>query len=104
MTEYGIRELKRKVKENEIISIKERNYIIKALEEVQQYRTIGTVSEFAELKEKATAKKLTIKKINNVIFYICPNCGKVATNSILKERPNCCIVCGTSFDWSEGKE
>ena len=29
---------------------------IKALEEIQQYRAIGTVSEFRELKEKATER------------------------------------------------
>ena len=29
---------------------------IQALSEIQQYRAIGTVSEFRELKEKATAK------------------------------------------------
>lgn len=44
---------------------------IYALEEIQQYKAIGTVSEFRELKEKATAKKAVLKKG----VYHCPSCG-----------------------------
>ena len=61
---------------------------IKALEEIQQYRAIGTVSEFRELKEKATAK-----------FSPCPKCGSVRSLG-----DGFCYDCGTALDWSEGKE
>lgn len=66
---------------------------ISALEEVQQYRAIGTVYEFRELKEKATAKKAKwifddfTAKFGNPYrcsnceeefgdtYNYCPNCG-----------------------------
>lgn len=60
---------------------------IKALEEVQQYRQIGTVEECREAVEKQTAKKPTLidyKKYANFVdnahflrdAYWCPNCCK----------------------------
>jgi hypothetical protein len=60
---------------------------INALEEIQQYRAIGTVSEFRELKEKATAK------------HKCPNC-----NELLSDEYRFCPTCRRKVDWSEGKE
>lgn len=56
--------------------------IHKALEEIQQYRAIGTVSEFRELKEKATAKESYGIKCPHCNFYTingryCCNCGKM---------------------------
>ena len=55
--------------------------------EIQQYRAIGTVSEFRELKEKATAK------------HKCPNC-----NELLSDEYRFCPTCRRKVDWSEGKE
>jgi hypothetical protein len=80
---------------------------IHALEEVQQYRAIGTVSEFAELKEKATAKKpIEIFEENiagigdeKIKFGGCPGCGMEVQDSM-----KYCMSCGTALDWSEGKE
>ena len=78
----------------------------KALEELNQYRAIGTVSEFRELKEKATAKKVIIKPWNPAK---CPSCGASLSESlgdgyyrhhVLKARCDC----GQFLDWSEGKE
>lgn len=68
---------------------------VNALEEIQQYRAIGTVSELRELKEKATAKK----PIDRIMFEECPNCGAV-------DIANCgfCPECGQKLDWSEEKE
>lgn len=75
---------------------------INALEEIQQYRAIGTVEELRELKEKGTAKKpIPLDKYGEC--HECPTCGGYAEN-------NCgcayrfCPTCGTEFDWSEGKE
>jgi len=59
---------------------------ISALEEVQELHAIGTVSEFRELKEKATAKKR------------CPNC-----NELLSDDFRFCPTCRRKVDWSEGK-
>ena len=45
---------------------------IKALEEVQQYREIGTVEECREAVEKMKPKKTAIEAIK---VHICPVCG-----------------------------
>ena len=57
----------------------------------------GTVSEFRELKEKATAKKPI-----TVPFYggRCSVCDALIPNKSVKH----CYRCGCEFDWSEGKE
>lgn len=82
---------------------------ISALEEVQQLHAIGTVEEFKELKEKATAKKaipIDYEKYTEVVknakllrgAYWCPNCGHVVKSG------DYCNDCGQKLDWSEGKE
>lgn len=45
---------------------------IKALEEVQQYRAIGTVNECREAVEKMKPKKTAMEAIK---VHICPVCG-----------------------------
>lgn len=55
---------------------------ISALEEVQELHAIGTVSEFRELKKKATAKESYGIKCPHCNFYTsngryCCNCGKM---------------------------
>lgn len=45
---------------------------IKALEEVQQYRAIGTVEECQEAVDKMKPKKTAIEAIK---VHICPVCG-----------------------------
>ena len=68
----------------------------------KEYSAIGTVSEFRELKEKATAKK-PIQLGNNGDIHECPICGGYAENnwgSAYRFCPNC----GTEFDWSEEEE
>lgn len=79
---------------------------IKALEEVQQYRAIGTVEECREAVEKQTAKKPTLidyKKyanfVDNVDFlqdaYWCPNCKLVVRSGSF------CRDCGQKLGWSD---
>lgn len=51
---------------------KYRPVIKKALEEVQQYRAIGTVEECQAAVEKMKPKKTAIEAIK---FHICPVCG-----------------------------
>ena len=67
--------------------------------EIQQYRAIGTVSEFRELKEKATAKKP--KKVEGYGIFDCPHCNGVLFAS---DKHKYCPCCGGLLDWSEGKE
>ena len=72
---------------------------IKALEEVQQYRAIGTVEECRESVEKQTAKKVkSISQVKDGDSYVgiigrCPCCG-----DILEEDTVYCD-CGQKLDW-----
>lgn len=74
---------------------------IKALEEVQQYRQIGTVEECREAVEKQTAKKVkSISQVKDGDSYVgligrCPCCG-----DILEEDTVYCD-CGQRLDWSD---
>ena len=76
--------------------------VIKALEEIQQYRAIGTIEEFKALKEKSVAKKPlpkgTHKGIDN--FY-CSNCNHPLTNRHEQCELPYCEICGQKLDWSE---
>ena len=80
---------------------------IQALEEIQQYRAIGTVEECREAVEKQKAKKSTIgagfmvgrDDSGEPIWehdYICPECGLGIVGEYI-----CCPYCGTYIDWSE---
>lgn len=72
---------------------------IKALEEVQKYRAIGTVEECREAVEKQTAKKVkSISQVKDGDSYVgiigrCPCCG-----DILEEDTVYCD-CGQKLDW-----
>lgn len=72
---------------------------INALEEVQQYRQIGTVEECRAAVEKQTAKKVKsifqVKDGDNYVGLIgrCPCCG-----DILEEDTVYCD-CGQRLDW-----
>lgn len=74
---------------------------INALEEVQQYRKIGTVEECREAVEKQTAKKVkSISPVKDGDSYVgligrCPCCG-----DILEEDTVYCD-CGQRLDWGE---
>lgn len=82
------------------------NMTIQALEEVQQYRKIGTVDECREAVEKQTAKKPMpidyekyIDIIDNAKFlrgaFWCPNCRHVVYSGSF------CKDCGQKLDWSD---
>lgn len=76
---------------------------IKALEEVQQYRQIGTVEECREAMEKQTAKKVkSISPVKDGDSYVgligrCPCFG-----DILEEDTVYCD-CGQRLDWGGTK-
>lgn len=60
---------------------------------LKEYQKIGTVSEFRELKEKATAKKVVVKGVmgfEGEESYCCPNCGL----DISQWGYGVCIDCG----------
>ena len=72
---------------------------IQALEEIQQYRAIGTIEELKALKEKNVAKKpnkVDRKRDEDGFLYKigeCPCCGKLVTDG--RE----CCDCGQKLDW-----
>lgn len=75
---------------------------IKALEEIQHYRAIGTVEECREAVEKQKAKKIIIE---SYCPTECPTCGHELSTSLgdgyykyptfLKRCPNC----GQAIQW-----
>ena len=70
---------------------------IQALEEIQQYRAMGTVDEFKALKEKNEPKKPTdTRYFGEAGYYIglCPTC-KSGNNSEFQY----CGDCGQKLDW-----
>ncbi|MFR1091564.1 MAG: hypothetical protein ACLSGL_14715 [Blautia wexlerae] len=77
---------------------------IKALEEIQQYRAIGTPEECRAAVEKQTAKKVkSISQVKDGDSYVgligrCPCCG-----DILEEDTVYCD-CGQRLDWGTSDE
>lgn len=70
------------------------NLAITALEEIQQYRELGTVEELKEAKEKQNPKK-TIRVLGDRTDG-CPEC-----QCEFYEKHKYCPKCGTKIDWSE---
>ena len=70
---------------------------IKALEEVQQYRALGTVEELKEAKEKQVAKKP--KYEDEFCVYLCSNCDDVV---FVKQKH--CERCGQKLGWGNEDE
>ena len=68
---------------------------INALEEVQQYRQIGTVEECRAAVEMRTAKK----PIDRIAFKECPTCGHVDIGYY-----DFCERCGQRLDWRDDDE
>lgn len=76
---------------NRVVEHEENLIAIQALEEIQQYREVGTVDECREARGKQTARK--------PIFHMCFACG----NSLLPFEGEYCNRCGQRLDWSDEK-
>ena len=76
---------------------------IKALEEIQQYREIGTVEECREAVEKQKPKAPAVDKYHH---DCCPNCGWVVAGDTGygKEYLPHCENCGQKILWDERLE
>lgn len=78
---------------------------VKALEEIEQYRAIGTVEECREAVERRKAKRPDYEGDGEADGYpvydtwICPHCGE--HYEIEYEEYKCCPKCGQEIDWSE---
>lgn len=78
--------------------------ILNALEEIKQYRNIGTAEECQEARERFMPKVPNIwgdgyDDEGNMIYdmYECPNCGK--NYEIDYEKYDHCPACGQAIDW-----
>lgn len=81
---------------------------LSALEEIQQYRAIGTVEECRAAMEKQRAKKpgkRADRYTDLIQHYSCPVCGKYfgqagVHSAILFDKLKYC-TCGQAIDWGE---
>ena len=79
---------------------------IKALEEIQQYRALGTVEKLRVARDKQIPKKVIprhIRKYDGFDDGECPTCG----NSVLRDgfsNDVYCDECGQKLDWSDEDE
>lgn len=78
---------------------------VQALEEIQQYRAIGTPEECRAAVEKQTAKKPDYEgdgyADGHLVYdtWICPCCGK--HYEVDYDNYNYCPDCGQKLDWSD---
>lgn len=78
---------------------KEHEQLAEWLEELKEYRTIGTQDEFRSAIEKQKERK-TIKYDKKALWdYACPKCGEplIKTNYEYKY----CDMCGQKLDWGD---
>lgn len=84
--------------DNHFDFITEIEMAIEALEEVEQYRALGTVKELKKAKEKQIAKKpISKQKFADLWLGFCPSCVESGINSEMRN----CDTCGQAIDWSE---
>lgn len=90
---------------------------INALEEVQQYRQIGTPEECRVAVEKQTAKRALHQGcydkngewhewngINGKPYELCPSCRvNLCCETSLDIKPKYCKNCGQKLDWSDAE-
>ena len=72
MTEQEAISVLKMIETHGSLPTKAKDEAIKALEEVQQYRAIGTIEECREAVDKMKPKKTAIEAIK---VHICPVCG-----------------------------
>ncbi len=73
---------------------------INALEEIEQYRAIGTPEECRAAVEMQTAKKLNIERNIDRYEHFCQNCGAIVTIGTW-DISRYCPECGQKLDWSD---
>ena len=83
---------------NSALTVKAFKMAVAALEEIQQYRTIGTVEECQEARERQRAKKPIMHKDTNRAD--CPICG-ATVRGIKEPFGDWCSKCGQNLYWSE---
>ena len=77
---------------------------IAALEEIQQYREVGTVEECRKAVEKLSLKIVSDLDYD-LEYYTCPSCG--TTISFMEDgykSHKCCLNCGQAIQFYENLE
>ena len=71
---------------------------ITALEELQQYRAIGTVEECKVARERMKQKKSNSYNFD-FSYFECPNCGNLIyfTDDVATHK--FCLICGQALSW-----
>ena len=72
----------------------------KALEEIQQYRAIGTPEECKIAVEKQRPKK-PINPDDDYGTFKCPNCNGLIFTEDRFETHKYCLLCGQKLDWRD---
>ena len=102
MTEQEHKNLERRVKDNKYLTRYETDYIVDALEEVQQYRVIGTPEEcMAAVEKQIPNKPVEMKPTDKLLngYFSCPMCGGLVG---MDEYSNeYCGCCGQKINWSD---
>lgn len=102
MTENEIRELIRRVRSNRYLMRSETDYITKALEEVQQYRAIGTPEECrAAMERQNPIAAIAEKEDTGTTKYTCSACGMYMGGSTGTFPARYCWKCGHKLDWGD---
>lgn len=77
------------------------------IQELQQYRAIGTVEECREARERQREKKPVMKPFYKDMeeeYLCCPTCGDILTDRIPMDNKDFyfhCLNCGQKLDWSD---
>lgn len=84
-----------------------RDMAMHALEEIHQYRAIGSVEECRAAVEKQKAKKYVIDSCPDHAHYKCPSCGNIHMTIYKPKGPQWghaskfCEICGQAIDRAE---
>lgn len=76
---------------------------VKALEDVQQYRAIGTPKECRALKDRLVAKKVSLRHVRKFDGFDdgeCPTCGESVSRDF-DGTDIFCPECGQKLDWGD---
>ena len=80
---------------------------VQALEEIQEYRAVGTADECRAAVEKIKPKKPAYEgdgySAGKIVYdtWICPGCGK--DYEMEYDNYDYCPNCGQAIDWRDGK-
>lgn len=73
---------------------------VSAMQELQQYKQLGTLEEVREAVEKQKKKKPK-GDLHSVPHYRCPNCNSTVKLYQNSKKDEICKWCGQRIEWSE---